>query len=223
MALTGEKRGRPVRLNRREAKRRTHERLLAAARKVFLERGFHGTSVAEIADEAGYTTGAIYSNFGGKDDLFLAMLDVELADRAVAQRDILDAGSFEGLARAAARDLHRAGARDPAMTPLIVEFWTYAARKPALRDRVRALHERQIEWIAELLRAGSERYGIRLRLSAADVARGGGALSRGVRLERLLDPAGVAEKTFEEMFTAYVTGLARPARRAGGKTARGGT
>ncbi len=43
-----------------------------AARTVFLRRGFHGASLDEIAEEAGYTKGAVYSNFAGKDDLYLA-------------------------------------------------------------------------------------------------------------------------------------------------------
>ena len=38
-------------------------------------RGFHGASVEEVADVAGYTKGAVYSNFAGKDDLFLAVLE----------------------------------------------------------------------------------------------------------------------------------------------------
>jgi AcrR family transcriptional regulator len=207
MAAAVKKQARPVRLNREEAKRRTHERLLTAAREVFLERGFHGASVAEIAERAGYTTGALYSNFGGKDDLFLAVLDVELAERAGSQRGAMEGRSLEQVIRAAARDLHSAGARDPAMTPLIVEFWTYAADKPKLREQASALHERQIEWIAELLRESGERHGVQFRISAEDAARGGGALSRGARLERLLDPSSITERTFEEMFTAYVMGL----------------
>jgi AcrR family transcriptional regulator len=195
------------RLNRQEAKRQTHERLLAAAREVFLERGFHAASVGEIAERAGFTTGAIYSNFGGKDDLFLAMLDVELTERTASQWKVIDAPTFEDMLRAGARDLHRAGARDPAMTPLMVEFWTYAADKPELRARATALHERQIARIAVLLRDGCERHGVRLRLSHEDAARGAGALSRGTRLERLLDSTAIAEETFEEMFVAYLCGL----------------
>jgi AcrR family transcriptional regulator len=196
------------RLNREESKRRTHERLLSAARDVFLQRGFHAASVAEIAERAGYTTGAIYSNFGGKDDLFLAMLDIELAERAVAQRDVLETASFEEMARAAARWMYRAGVQEPAMTPLIVEFWTYAADKPDLRERARALQERQMQWIADIIRDGCRRHGVRLRLPFDQVARGGGALSRGVRLEWLVDPEAVGEQDFEEMLVAYLTGLA---------------
>ena len=48
---------------------------------MFLRQGFHGASLDEIAEAAGYTTGAVYSNFKGKDDLFLAVLDAEATRR----------------------------------------------------------------------------------------------------------------------------------------------
>ena len=54
-----------VRLSREERKARTRVDLLAAARTVFLRRGFHGATLDEIAEEAGYTKGAVYSNFPG--------------------------------------------------------------------------------------------------------------------------------------------------------------
>ena len=45
---------------------------------MFARRGFHGASVEEIAAEGGYSTGALYSNFSGKEDLFLAVMDREI-------------------------------------------------------------------------------------------------------------------------------------------------
>ena len=63
-----------VRLNRAERKERTRTDLLRAARRVFLRHGFHGASLDGIADEAGYTKGAVYSSFESKDALFLAVL-----------------------------------------------------------------------------------------------------------------------------------------------------
>src|SRR3954470_23327241 len=53
----------------------THGRLVAAATKVVARRGFHAATVDEIAKEAGFSVGALYSNFAGKDDLFLAVYD----------------------------------------------------------------------------------------------------------------------------------------------------
>src|SRR5438270_13172850 len=56
-----------------QERRRQHTRdlLLDAAEQVFGKRGFEGASLDEIADTAGYTRGAIYKHFGGKEELFL--------------------------------------------------------------------------------------------------------------------------------------------------------
>jgi AcrR family transcriptional regulator len=64
---------------RDEQKALTRRRLLDAAETVFARRGFHGASVEEIAREAGATTGAVYSNFAGKEDLFLALFEERIA------------------------------------------------------------------------------------------------------------------------------------------------
>src|SRR5271169_4172442 len=77
-----------ARLTREQSRANTRERLLAAARRVFARSGFHGASVEEIASEAGFSTGALYSNFDGKEDLFLALMEREIAEHA---REIADA------------------------------------------------------------------------------------------------------------------------------------
>ena len=78
----------PTRLTREQSKALTRERLLTAARVVFARAGFHGASVEEIASEAGYSTGALYSNFGGKEDLFLVLMQREIEAHA---REIAEA------------------------------------------------------------------------------------------------------------------------------------
>ena len=50
----------------------TREALLASAREVFAHRGFHAASLEEIAEAAGFTRGAVYSNFENKEELFFA-------------------------------------------------------------------------------------------------------------------------------------------------------
>jgi len=62
------------RLTREESQARTRADLLRAANRLFLRDGYAATSLAAIADEAGLTKGAVYSNFASKDDLFLAVL-----------------------------------------------------------------------------------------------------------------------------------------------------
>src|SRR3954451_13464264 len=53
----------------------TRDALVAAAAEVFTVKGFHAASLDEIADAAGFTRGAIYSNFGSKEELLFAVYD----------------------------------------------------------------------------------------------------------------------------------------------------
>jgi len=75
-----------TRLSREESRALTRSRVITAAGEVFAERGFHAASLEDVADRAGYSIGAVYSNFRSKDDLFLSLMterlrafDLELA------------------------------------------------------------------------------------------------------------------------------------------------
>jgi AcrR family transcriptional regulator len=72
---------RPKRLTRKEQQAETRRRLLDAGERVFLRRGLQGSSVEEIAAEAGYTRGAFYSNFKSKDELLVELLHARIYDR----------------------------------------------------------------------------------------------------------------------------------------------
>ena len=73
------------RLTRAESQAQTRERLLEAARRSFARHGYDGASIDAIAEEAGYSKGAIYSNFHGKEELFLELMRQHMADEV---RDI---------------------------------------------------------------------------------------------------------------------------------------
>src|SRR5262245_38746350 len=107
-----------VRLSRLERKSQTRAELLRAARVVFLRRGFHGASVDEIAEEAGYTKGAVYSNFAGKDDLYLAVLDAHYEERTEAYVEMMWLEpSFDDAIRAVGRFMAETDAREPDWLP----------------------------------------------------------------------------------------------------------
>lgn len=200
-----------TRVTRVESKARTREGLISAARRVFLERGFHAASLEEIAEEAGFTKGAVYSNFAGKDDLFLAVLDEHYERRAELYATLLLAGSsLEETNRAIARFMLDAYAREPAWWPLLSEFSTHASRQPELSGRLRATRERFLDALARTISALAERHAIRFTLPAREVARGAGALMRGMALEWLIDGSPAEGAVFEEMFAAYLGGLAVP-------------
>lgn len=75
----------PAPRSRQDQQQETRETLVAAARAVFAEAGYHAASLDVIAREAGYSKGAVYSNFAGKADLFLAVMDANLEDSGTAE------------------------------------------------------------------------------------------------------------------------------------------
>src|ERR1700751_5651328 len=77
----------PLTPERRRAMTRTH--LLEAAAEVFREEGFHGATLDEGARRAGFTKGAVYSNFKSKDDLFLAMMDDRIERQFAVAPEVL--------------------------------------------------------------------------------------------------------------------------------------
>src|SRR3984885_7184390 len=94
------------RLTRAEQQAQTRARLIDAAAKVFARRGFQAASVEEIAEEAGYSHGAVYSNFEGKADLFLAVFEDYMTERvgelADTQAALAEDAPLEARARALA-------------------------------------------------------------------------------------------------------------------------
>jgi AcrR family transcriptional regulator len=200
------------RLTRPERKERTRTDLVAAARRVFERHGFHRASLEQIAEEAGYTKGAVYSNFAGKDELFLAVLDEHIAERVPVYSEIIRGQrTFEGALRSIARHLVALGEEDPAWTPLLVEFWTHASGREPLRRAVRERHDRQMQAVGAALDDLAARHGMAYRLPTPEFVRGSAALARGMGLERLVDPGALRGEVFEEMFVALCMGLARPA------------
>src|SRR5499426_3908325 len=79
--------------DRRRAMTRRH--LLDAAAIVFARNGFHGATLDEVAATAGFTKGAVYSNFKSKDDLFLALLEDRTDRQLAVVSDVLAAGGHE--------------------------------------------------------------------------------------------------------------------------------
>ena len=101
-------------LSREERKDQTRRQLLDGARTVFLREGFLRATVEEVAAEAGFTTGAVYSAFGGKAELFLAVLDERIDERARGMREAArGAAGPEIAARAVARQWIETLRREP--------------------------------------------------------------------------------------------------------------
>src|SRR5690349_13695323 len=98
----------PTRLSRAEQVERNRELVLEAARQVFLERGYAGATVDAIALEAGFSKGVVYSQFAGKPDLFLALLERRIAERAAENAQAAEGkAGLDGFRELALLNAHR--------------------------------------------------------------------------------------------------------------------
>lgn len=135
------------RLTREESKARTRQELLRAASRLFLRNGFVATSLSDIAEEAGLTKGAVYSNFESKEDLFLALLagDGErpyAVHEDLAPSDLSSATGPDPVARARAWGEHIGGLQpNRRNVALFLEMNAFALRNERTRTGV-AEHNR---------------------------------------------------------------------------------
>lgn len=199
----------PKRLTREQRQAQTRSQLLDAARKVFGRKGFYRASVEEVAAEAGFTTGAVYSAVGGKSKLFLAVLDRHMAERARDLSEALrDAPSPESAARRVAEYWVGTLRRDPDWTLLLIEFWAYAARDPVLHREIATRHRRVIDSMAALWTTATvEHPETEFPLSPAALARVGWAMANGFALEWLIDREGSPDD-LSEWFSFFYRGAA---------------
>jgi AcrR family transcriptional regulator len=204
-----------TRISRSERKAQTRTELIAAARSVFMQRGFHGASLDEIADAAGYTKGAVYSNFAGKDDLYLALLDAHYGARVAAYADmLLDETTFEEATRAVGRFMVESDVRDPDWLPTLAEFVAHATRDESLRRAYVRVRERFLAAIADVIAALCEKHGLTLLVPPLEAARASSLLARGYSAERRLDPDAVSPDMFVELHAGFMRGLTVPRERS---------
>jgi len=191
-------------------RQQTREYLLQAAGRVFSERGFHGASLDEVAATAGFTKGAVYSNFKNKEDLFLALLEQIQQREMDALYATLEASEvppedrlpdFVSLVRNQTTEL------GSDWDVLYLEFALYAMRNPAARAKLAEFDALTTARVADLLRAERARRGIEPSEHPDHLARIITALFRGISIMRALDGGAVDEDFLETAMTFLAQGL----------------
>jgi AcrR family transcriptional regulator len=173
------------RLTRAESQARTKDLLVATARELFLRDGYHGTSLEKVADAAGFSKGAVYSNFRNKDELCLAVLDAIHADEITAAlAEVSQARTFDegiaGFQRWAERMIG-----DEGWTTLELEFAVQARRDPELRAELAKRDKAIRDVIANVLVA---RLGSHPVMDPDDMATALLSLGIGLGMQRVIDP-----------------------------------
>jgi AcrR family transcriptional regulator len=133
------------RLTRQESKEATRARVIDAAEKVFIHRGFDDASVEEIANAAGYSRGGFYSNFADKDELFVAVVDRHSLDVANALEDIFRRISDIGERVAALREWFANQWRMKDFIALRMEFSRRAMKNRSMRKRLAEMWRQECE------------------------------------------------------------------------------
>jgi AcrR family transcriptional regulator len=191
-----------VRLTRPQSAALTRSRLLAAAERVFFERGFHGASLEAVAEEAGLTKGAVYSRFENKADLFLAYQEErnEQTIGRVAQRVAELCPGDRPVDVIVEHWTNRLLGDSQEQSLLVIEFWASACRDPDVHQRFSDQHERVMSGVAEHLEQAALRLGVALPLPALELIRLSTGIAHGLALEQLMNREKVDARMIELAF-----------------------
>jgi AcrR family transcriptional regulator len=178
---------------------RNREAVLAAARRVFIEKGYAGATLEAIAEDAGFSKGVMYSQFESKADLFLALLGRRMDKRTQQnERIVAEHGGIVGL-----RKLLRAGADDAATEAawarVLIEFRTLASRDPRVNRRYAAAHARTVQGLASELERLCAKAELKPRFPPRVMAEFILAVASGVTLESAANPTALPFEVLSQM------------------------
>lgn len=176
------------RISREESQQQTRQRLLDAAFTVFGERGYHGSSIDAIADEAGFSKGAVYSNFASKDELFLALLDHYAEEQMKGWERIRNL--FESNAQSSQNesDYVEYIQQQRLWILLQMEFMLNALRDEKMREEVAKRLRAMREVMKNHLAAAHELHGITPALPLDQLPLSLFSFDIGLAMQTLLDP-----------------------------------
>lgn len=192
-----------VRLTREQSRDQTRQRLLDAAQSIFLAKGFVAASVEDIAELAGYTRGAFYSNFASKSELFLQLLKRDHENVMGDMRAIFEGGETREQMEESVLRYYSSHFRDNECFLLWMEAKLQAARDPEFRVGFIACMGELREATTEYIRQFSQLVGTPLPLPARRLAIGLLALSDGMQFSFAFDPQGVPAETTEAVLAGF--------------------
>ena len=137
------------RLSRGESQAQTRTRLIETARQLFVERGYGGTSIRDIADGAGYSQGAFYSNFASKEDVLLELLKGHMEAEGAQLSQVMESdGRTPEQIFAELESWASTLNRDASWSMLSIELQLHANRSPTFAAKYQAV------WDAHRARLG---------------------------------------------------------------------
>ena len=173
---------------RAESQARTRQLVLEAAQRRFLADGFAATSLDDIAKEAGFSKGAVYSNFAGKNDLFFAIVEAQFEDLSARIRDsIRGTGDIVERLASVTAVYERYLQVETGWARWFPELAAIAATDPEARARFAALVRGMEVGIGEVLAEQQDALGVTPALPPEDAAAVVVALVIGLTVRSLQD------------------------------------
>lgn len=206
---------RPRRLTRAETRARTRERLLDSAAEIFARKGYGAASVDEIAEAAGFSVGAVYSNFSGKEQLFSELM----AQRATGRIEAIVAAMRSEREQGGnpldvlGRMLIAAADKDIEAAALQTEFWLHAVRNPDTMQILAQGTDRTLDMLRDAVAPLLDDHHVDPSITPESFAVVVLALYQGLVRQRRTDPARVSEHTFGQALSWQLAGMPKVADR----------
>jgi AcrR family transcriptional regulator len=172
---------------------------------MFVKKGLAATSVGDIAETAGYTRGAFYSNFDGKPALLLELVRRDHDRARVDLRAVMDEGGTPAEVKARAIAYYIRHFRDRDCFLLWVEAKLLAYRDTAFQERFNALRHEKVDQISAYIRTASDRDGRPLPLQADALALGLVSLREGMQFSRMCDPQRASDKVMQIVLAGFLS------------------
>jgi AcrR family transcriptional regulator len=204
------------RLTREDSRDQTTQRLLDAAQKLIAKKGLSATSVEDIAEAAGYTRGAFYSNFNSKGDLFIELLRRD-HEKTRVQFDTLrsDELTLDHI-QDRTTEIYSQLYRDNESFMNWTEARMLAARDTKFRTKLNALLAEKRGHIADFITYFYQRAGLKAPPVPPDaLATGFMSLVEGVKLSLLSSPGEMNASTAESVLKVFVEAIMQMARTQG--------
>jgi AcrR family transcriptional regulator len=195
--------------------RQAREELLTAALHVFARRGYGHAAVDEIVAEAGYSKGALYWHFAGKEELLQALLEERIDAPAREMVALLESAPPDrDMSVEAARAFGRRLREQREAVLLDREYWSLAIRDPELRARYIARQNELRRALGGALQARMRHLGTpNLPMAAEQVARIVMSIIAGLAIDELIEPGSVEPDLLGDALAVLYSGLiARAAR-----------
>ena len=176
-----------VRATRAERQAQTRERLIEVARELFLDDGYAATSLDKVAVAAGFSKGAVYSNFAGKEELCLEVLDALHAEQVDGIVEAFTADTDLDGRISAFAEWARERLGHPRWTALEVEFAAVARQSPFVAAELVKRHRELTAACADLIRRVLADEGVQIGVSAEKAAVALLSLGIGLGAMRSLD------------------------------------